>query len=810
MLTDLKYSVRLLKKTPAFTGITLLVIVLGLSLYLASYSLVETFFREPLPFPDGERYVTLKSIDLNTNADNGRNVYDTYFYHRLKATTDSYSLLGAFSNASLVLSDGDYASTYEGSYVEAELFAAFSVDPVLGRSLDQDDQVPGSAPVVVISHGLWQEYYAGNADVVGRVSEINGQAHTIIGVMPESFNFPIQQHLWLPLSLSNSSQPGEGRLLSLVGILGDSIDLSQADAELKDLVDQLGTEFPEIYANRSGLVAPFAAIYSPSNFPMPLIMSAISVVILGLAIVNLSSLLFMRANARQQELAIRSSVGANGWQLANHVLIESFTICLFGFLLSLLVSSLMLSILHTVMVNSVDVTPFWMQSGLDSRGITNGAICALVIWLASGLVVAYKVYRGQPGAILGSANKGADPSSTNKTTSTVVVIEVTLSCFLLILCGVFVNMMARWTNADYGAGTQNLIIGEIDLTHPDYNENATAQLTYIRNLINEVRQISGVSAATITTQPSYALGLPGTYDLDDRDLARNQQLPPQTTYWVDHSYFQTVGLNVLVGREFDEGDTSESENVVIVDETFAQQMWPDQTVIGKRVMSLAGDQQQWLTVVGIVPTVRTVDGVLVAQELPRFYRPIAQQVQSSFFLVARHQPDLDVNSLRTQINRAAGRVDRNIPINEINTLEKTISLRFGATPVFEQIFVEFSLGTLALACIGIYGVIGRSISQRTQEVGIQRALGSTDFRIIFRFMKNGFYFLVAGLVLGAMPAYLLINGSFSNFGFLIDLLDLPVITLLVIIIMAVLVTAACYLPAKRAVAMEPGDALRYE
>ncbi len=808
IITDLKYSLRLLRKTPSFTAITLSIIVLGMSLYITSYSVVQVMTDKPMPFEDGDRYVTLKTQYTINNLDLPFNNYDYYSYNQLLARTDSYTVLGSFTDSRFTLSDNDNSSSYTGSFITPEMIPATKVNPILGRVFTAEDSVSGAPLVALIGYAIWQDYYGGSTDILGKTSMIDGQLHSIIGVMPEGFRFPFNYDLWLPLPSQSSLLPGEGLPLSLMGILKENTSHAAAETELNALMAQLAVEYPENYTNRVELVRPVASMISSDTVALSTMIGVVTIIILALAIINLSSLLFIRSSSRQQELAVRASLGASGWNLAKQILLESLIICVFGLMVSLLLAGIMLRILNSLFLNSMNSPPFWFDLKLDMQALSIGVVCTLIVWLASSMVTAYKTYRNKPFAILNSANKGTMRSGGNAyTTRLIVCAEVIMSCFLLICCGVIIYLVQLVANYDYGIPTDNYVIGELNLAGTDY-ETPQQRLLFIENLDRNLIEIPEVNSSSIVTAPPGINGLPGTYELEDRDVTTNNQLPPQQTIWVKENYFDAVGIRPLSGRVFDSTDTATSEPVVLVSQEFANLLWPDDSAIGQRIKNNIQNQEQWLTIVGVIP--KLLQEPIPFGAPPSIYRPITQDTPNNLFLIVGVDSQTEITNLEQQISTAIADADRNIPVINLRTLNDHIYIAQGAINVIALIFTIFSAGVLILASTGIYGVIARSISLKTCEIGVRRALGSSNFHIISLFVMQGVFFLILGTLIGGGSAYIVVANIASLLNINNAVAVLQSISFVVILALALLVTAASYIPARKAVSLEPGDALRYE
>ncbi len=808
-LHDLKYSLRLLRAAPGFTAITLVVIVLGLSLFMTSYTFGRLLTNKPLPFPNGESFIALKTVDTRSNTDMPF-LHDLFTLDHIRNNTESYALLGGFSSSFYSMNDGESAQQFSGASISVELFASTSTAPLLGRNFDGNDTVPGAVKVGIIGYTPWQEFYGGDPDVIGKTVEINGQSTTIVGVMPEDFHFPSNDNLWLPISQSAAVQPGDGGPHILAGVLKQGSTLLAAEAELNAAMAQLYEEYPEYYSNRYELVLPFVAMADPTRpISAATAIMITTLIVLALSIVNLASLLFIRSSSREHELAVRTSVGSTGWQLSKQVLLESFVICAIGFALSLLVSTVLLYMWGQVMTSRPTPLPFWIVFVLDWNAIAMGLLCTLVVWLVSGLIVAIKASRGLPGEILqGTSTKSSRRKKKAVASSLIVGVEVILSCFLLVFCGFVVRGMMNAIDPDFGIETANYVVGKFSFSGADYT-SPESRLAYIDELTRSISATTGINAAVVTTAPVGIFGIATPYNLQDRDLASSDRLPILTSVWITADYFSAIDIEPLQGRDFDRGDVSDGESVVLINDGFAQQLWPQQSAIGKRILLSEGDQQQAFTVVGVMPT------VLQSSSEPNspttvIYRPVTQGSPDDLYLLASHQGQLSSADLERYIITAASAVNRDIPIREIRSLDSEIDTRSGGIGVILNIFATFSLATLLLAAIGIYGVLARNITLRTGEIGIRRALGSPDAEVISQFLKQGFYFLSVGALVGGGSACLAIVTAASTGIVKNGISFLPLLCVLVAGVMAAVIFLASYIPARRAVGMEPGDALRYE
>lgn len=807
LLQDIRYSLRLLRKTPIHTFTTVFVLVIGLSLYIASYTMADMRTNKAMPFPDGERYVFLNANDPTVEFEQGRNTFDLYTYQRLLDSSENYSVLSAMQFGNATFSDGEnYSRQFTSATLSVDLLRATAVNPILGRMFTVEDSSVDAENAVIVSYNLWQDYYGGNPNVIGSISRINNQAHNIIGVMPEGFNFPRQENLWLPLEPSNSVLPDEGGFVSLAGILAPGISLANTEAELDLLLTQLVADYPDSYSPRTALVTLYARWGSDQALNMGVISLLIACVTLALTTVNLSSLLFMRSSSRKQELAVRASVGAGSWELVKQVLLESFIICAVGFVFSLLLSSMLLNIMESVFFSD----PFWYEFELNAPAVLMGAVVTFFIWIGASATVAYKAKTTQPASMLAEGSKGFGGGGKGSMANAIVIVEVVLSCFLLVLTGVLVSLIDRTTVKDFGANTENTVVASIDLSTLNVGvqeSSEQSQLNYLSGLEAELGSITDISEVAITTAYPGIGGQFGRYQLDENlNSTDEDELEGQNTIWVSENYFDVIDVDVIQGRGFDSGDTSSSNEVVILAEDFASRLWTDESPVGKRIVTTIEKEEISLLVVGIIPAISQENTTMQVFYQPSFYRPLLQGAPQNMYLLAKHLPEASISELAQAVRVAGARVDRNIPIEKFDVWD----VQTGDADTLILMSEAFALATFILASIGVFAVLSRSITQRTHEIGIRRALGSSNLSIFMNYGKQGILFLIAGVMLGCAPAVLAFAYVLIAVFDVTDIAVLPVITLGVTLLMGLIIAASCYVPTRMAIRLEPGEALHYE
>ncbi len=815
IVNDLKYSFRLLRKTPSFTAITLVILVLGLSLYTTAYTVEQILTDKPLPFPKGDRYVALKTAFDNSGNERGLSNHSAYSYRFIEENTGSFESIAAYQQTSFVLSDGDYASTFRGAALEWEFLSDAAVSPVLGRIFNAADSIPGAEKVALISESVWRTYYNQDPNIVGRVSQLNGEPAIIIGVLPQDFQFPIFEQIWTPLNIPESPIPplddtfDISDSISLVAVLNEGVSIASANTDTDAAIKLLADSYPGAFGDRREFISPFVSLNQDSGYNFGKIISFITLVILALAVINLSSLLFVRSRSRQHELAVRSSVGAARFELSIQVLLESFIICTSGFLLSLSLSFAFIEALNYMFINSMGLLPFWFEMTLETDALTVGLLLTFAVWALSSLPIAVHAFKSEPASLLNSSNKGVQGQSKNYISKIVVGSEVVLSFFLLVCCGNTIFLASKITDVEFGIDTQRYMVGSFSLNHPAYRDS-DERYRYTDELLAAIGGIPEIVTAAITTAPPGDTGVLARFSPNDRDVSVNGELPSLRTIWVNEGYFESLGVEITSGREFSAIDTETSTKVIVISESLATSLWPSEPAIGKQIEVTTQEETELLTIVGV--TSRILQASMELNDvLPSMYRPIRQNTPDRYFLMAGFRSSIAPANLERQLRIASGEVDRNIAVDNFRLLEREIKMNQGGIDVISPIFLTFAFSTFILAGIGIYGVIARSIAMQNHEIGVRRAVGSTNSAIVFRYLKQGLAFLSVGVVVGGAAAAFATIGILSVLPSSTSIIEFfPAVLALIFLTMGGLITVACVIPARKAIGIEPGDALRYE
>lgn len=811
LLLDLKYVSRLLVKSPAFALTSLTIIVVGIVLYLCTYSLVYNFNNTPLPYERGDRFVAFQTIySPSGEAHFGEN-FDEFSVHYIRERATQYEELYGYRFLPLTLSDGEFPQQYTGAAIEPSILGMTKVQPTLGRLFTESDAYDGAQPVAIISYDVWQNYYAGNPDVIDQTSRINGQYYNIIGVMPDKFDYPAAQDVWLPYSISAGAVPSRILDLAMIGVLKPNSNVDLASQEASKLMRELAEQYPDIHgASPNAKVVTHSAFFNSSS-ELGTLLNLLNNAVLALVALNLGILLFYRAHSRQRELAIRCAMGANQFNIARQILLESALLCSIGLVVSLGLAAILLFFMGRIITDlfaSDGATIFsWMNFSIDGHALLVAIGITFSLWFLSGVWVAYRTSRLDANTILAAGSKGSGGQSSNWMTRIIVGIEVTASCFILIVSALLFVVIIKLAQVDFGVNTDRVMTASIQLRGVNYSQ-VNERLQFVEELQRDLNNNPNFQASTI------ALGLPGQggelfpYLLEDRDLSGNQGKPFITNIAVTDSYFDTLDISIIEGRSFSSSDNHNSLPVTVIDEILAQQMWPNESALGKRIGLDIEGAITWLTIVGVNQHVIHGEPTAGQENRPVIYRPVSQFTPFWYQIAARYKPGVTEQEAINGIKSAVKRQDGELAVSQTQTLQALLDNVQTTYLFIARVAIFFGLATLVFSIIGVYGLIVRSVIARRQEVGVRLSLGSSAAKILWLFLRQGIFYLGVGVILGGTAAVLASN--LLTLLFTDALSSLPPVFIAVTSIMAAMILLASYLPAKQALALEPGDALRDE
>ncbi|HVU24028.1 MAG TPA: ABC transporter permease [Opitutus sp.] len=797
---DLRYALRQLAKSPGFTAVAVLTLALGIGACTAIFSVVNSVLLRPLPFPDSDRLVVVIETKL-PEVPQFSVAPGNYFDWREHAT--SFEQLAAIRDASYSLTGSGEPVRLEARRVTPNYFSMLRVHPAIGRDFTAAEATAKSN-VAILNHGFWLRQFGGRRDVIGETVQLDGQAFTIIGVLPEHYSPGSTTEIYTPVDYAEDNKNHGGHYVSVIGRLKPGVSVEQARGELALIADGLARQYPSTNTGWSIKLTPL--LEATVGDVRPVLFSLLGAVgfLLLIACANVANLLLVRATARAKEIALRTALGASRLRIVRQLLTESVLLALVGGGFGVLIAQWGMSVL---LAFAPDTLPRAQEIALDGRALGFACVLALVTGIAFGLVPAFQASRINLNETLKDGGRGtSEGGRRQRLRSTLVVAEVAIALVLLIGAGLLFRSFARLQHVDPGFHPEGALA--IDLTLPQKKYGTDPQrAAFVAQATAALAAIPGVQSAGASqivpfTGNDYNL----LYKIPGRP-----PLPPGTIqgtlyYAATPDYFKAMGIPLLRGRFFTAADAAGAPRVAIINEALAKLQFPNQDPIGQHINITNADAE----IVGLVGDVKhyQLDGGARVQA----YEPFAQVPFNFMTLVVRVGDStpgaLSNAALPAAIRTAIYGVDKDQPIASIRPLASLVAESV-ARPRFAMfLFGVFSTVALLLSAIGIYGVMAYSVTQRTNEIGIRMALGAQRRDVLRLVLAQGGRLVGLGVIAGLLGA-LLLTRFISSMLFGVTARD-PVTFAVIATLLATIAAVACLLPALRATRVDPVEALRAE
>jgi putative ABC transport system permease protein len=800
---DLRYGVRVLLKSPSFSVVAVLALALGIGANSAIFSVVNALLIRPLPYGDSAHLVKVNNFESRSNSDSAVSPPGFVDYRDQSHAFESVSATYLGNTAMNFSADGE-PERLTGGRVSANFFTTLNVQPLLGRVFVEEEDQPGKNRVVVLSHGLWSRRFGGDREVVGKDITLNGQSFTVIGVMPAGFQWK-SDDLWRPLALAPESFAPDQRgseYLSVIARLKSDTTIEQAQAEMDTIANNIRENNPTFYAGDQGWGVRVTSLHDEvigSIKPTLLILLGAVGLVLIIACANVANLLLARAAARQKEITIRTALGARRFQLIRQLLTESMLLSLVGGGLGLLLAVWGVDVLVAAGGNSI---PRAQEIGIDARVLGFTLVVSLLTALLFGVIPAIQASKTDLQVALKEGGRGST-ATRHRLRAALVVADVALSLVLLIGAGLLIKSFGRLQDVSPGFQAQGLLTMQVSLPAFKYREANQIRAFYEATL-EGIKAIPGVqSAGAVSDLPLSGSIHSGSFNIEGRPPAPGEDELHADIRSATPAYFETMHIPLLKGRFFTEQDTREARPVAIIDETLAQHYFPGEDPLGKRVEFQQG-KPIWREIVGVVGRVK--HKALDVEFKDKLYSPHAQVSYSTMFLVVRTAND--PLSLVSAVRGSIKAVDRDQPVYKVTAMEQLVADSLGQRRLSVMLFGLFAAVAMVLAAVGLYGVISYSVTQRTNEIGIRMALGAERSDIFKMIIGQGLALTLAGVGLGLAGA-LALTRVMSSLLFDVTPTD-PVTFALVPLLLAGAALAACVVPARRAIRVDPMVALRYE
>ncbi len=803
LFQDLRYALRILARTPGFALLSVLCLALGIGVNSTIFSVVDTVAIRPLPFKDPAALVSVRGTHVSTGVDqSGISWLDLQDF---KGSTRAFADLAAVQDRSMTVTDRDESERFLGSLVSWNLFPMLGVNPVLGRQFRADEDAPGAPRVVLLGHSLWQRRYLGDPAIIGRSITIDGLPHTVVGVMPRTFQFPQLSQLWTPVIPVQHASRRDQRFLNVVARLAPGASLDEARAEL----GRAGTRLAASYLENEGWSAtaiPLREELMPADVRLVVftMMGAVSLVLL-IACANVANLLLARATVRQREMAVRAALGAGRGRIARQLLTESVLLALASVPLGVAVAYVGLQWL-TSSIPPQDAVPYYVDWSMSWRVVIYAAAVSVLTGVLFGLVPAVHVLGPDLQNSLKDGGRGAGAHAVrNRLRNGLVVAEIALSLVLLVGASLFVRSFLELQSADVGINMTPLMTVRFLMGDEQY-KTPEAMARRVEDVVRRVEALPGVAAAFGSNFVPIAGGGGGGKVVADGVPTESGREPEVSYFGVTPHALNTLSLPLLAGRDFTEIEGASRSGVAIVNTDFARRLWPGQSdTIGRRFRLLDDPANQWITVIGLVPNFSPYDVGDDPQPsalLPYAYMPTRNTGLT--IKVAGGAPASITGAVRAEIRRA----DPLLPIFNERTGEEILQTSFWDSRLFGYMFSLFGGIALLLASIGVYGVLSYAVAQRTQEIGVRMALGASRENVLRLVLGQGAKLAGLGILVGLAAAALvtrLVESLLYNVS-TTDALSFVATTFF----LAFVALLASYIPARRATTVDPLVALRTE
>jgi putative ABC transport system permease protein len=808
-LLDLRYAARVLLKSPGFTVVAVLALALGIGANSAIFSVVNSVLLRPLPYKDPDRLVIawesnpqLLDDYLKTHNEAApANFYDW------QAQSHVFENLAAFRWRDFNLTDGDNPEQVTGSAVTPNMFATLGVSPLIGRDFLPEEGEPGKDAEVILSYGLWQRRFGADPKVVNRQIGVNGQAYTVVGVMPRDFEFPrAQAEMWTPFAPTDQVKASRtSHFLYTRARLKPGVSIEQAQAEMDTIAARLRQQYPDSNSQRGVRIASLPSESVAQIRPALLILLAAVGFVLLIACANVANLMLARATARQKEIAIRTALGAGRWRIIRQLLTESVLISFVGGAFGLLLARWGVDLLLAGTPRQFMLgIPGWNKIGLDYRVLAFTLVVSLATGVVFGLFPAWQASKSDINETLKEGGRSSGATVLGGIyRSVLIVFQMTLAVMLLVGAGLMIRSIMRLMDVSPGFDPQNLVTLQLSLPRSQYAKSQQVTNFY-SELTRRVAGLPGVeSVASIDMMPMGGSGGTTAFMVEGKPAPPKGQYPEANARTASPGYFKTMHIPVLEGREFDEHDTPDSPLVVIINETFARKYWPGEDAIGKRLLD-PENRFPPVQVVGVVGDIKHWGLDDKAEEY--LYTSSTQTPNNSMFVVVRTATD--PAGMTASVRNEVRALDKQLPVYDVKPMSQRIIESTASRRLVMLLLGVFAAVALVLASVGIYGVMAYSVTQRTHEIGIRMALGASRGRILAMVVRQGMLLALAGVALGLILSFA-VTRFMASLLFGVGAND-PATLVAVSLTLALIALLACLIPARRAMRVDPMVALRYE
>jgi putative ABC transport system permease protein len=797
---DLRYGARTLVKRPGFTSAAVLTLALGIGANTAIFTVVEAVLLRPLPYPDADRLVRVRGLDLGTCQPGNLSPMD---FLDLEDRARTFDGLAAYNNyaAATLTGEGD-AERVAGTRVTARFFSILGVAPRMGRDFRRDDDVPGASPVVMLSDGFWRRRFGGDPSIVGRTIQLSSVAYEVVGVLPSGFEHPFpdearQPDVYVTFRIDRKDNARSGHFLQAIGRLHAGVSLAAAEADLVAVAADLERTYPNSNTGRSVSIQPMLDSMVGSARPALLVLVGTVAFVLLIACANLANLLLARSTSRQKEIAVRQALGATRRQLVGQFLAESVVLAMAGGAVGLLFAQW---ITRTILALGAARIPRGDAIHLDPGVLAFTVALSLLTGLLFGVGPAVYATRVDRGGALKEGGRTGEGRMHRRAQHALIVSETALALVLLVGAGLLVKSLWRLASVDPGFRADHVLTLQTSLPTARYPEGD--EIPFYQRLEERVRALPGVREVGAVN----ILPLGGNYSCDSFDIDGRRPFPPGHEPCAENrsitpGYFAAMGIPLLRGRTFTGRDVEGAGPVVIINERMASTLWPGKNPVGSRLVRGGVTRE----IIGVVGGVKHFG--LDRDVTPEMYTPHAQQPSyHTMTLVVR--ASTDPASLMPSIRAVVSTMDRDVPISSVATMDQIVAVST-TEPRFRAMLVgAFAALALVLSVVGVAGVISYTVGRRMHEIGVRVALGATGRQVVGLLLAQGMWPAAMGIAIG-LAGSLALTRVLSGLLYGVAATDVGTFAFAAAVLASASL-AATYLPARRAMTVDPVIALRAE
>ena len=801
---DLRHTVRQFARSPGFLLTVVLILGLGIGANTAIFSVVHAALLRALPYRNADRLVSVWEYNLqqrHINTVSGANLADW------QAQGPVFDDLAYSWDEQYTLTGGGPPESLFAYQLSSNFFDVLGASALSGRTFLPDQGQPGRDHVAVLSYRLWQRRFAGDPKVLNRPITLNGQAYTVVGIMPPGFAHPSAiTDLWTPLALGPEAwSDRRNHMLRVVGRLRPGVGVSQAQVRMSSLAARLAALYPQTNAGMSVQLVPLRDSYTGDLRTTLWVLQAAVLLLLLIACANVANLLLARAVAREREVAVRTALGASRSRLFQQFLVEGLTLSACGAVLGFLLAWAGVRFLPALLPQNL----FLLNAGavtLDGPVLAFSLVLTALSGAVFGAVPAWRIvaYRDRGLATTAGGRGHTGGLGRSRLRGALVVSEVALSVLLLVSAGLLMRSFEKLASRSLGLRPDHVLTARLVLPPNKYKDGPAVD-TFSRQVIERLEASPGVLAAgAVNTLPltgQYALR---SFAIGGRPAPLPGQQSPAAFQLVTPRYFEAMGIPLRRGRRFSDGDRPGAPGVAIVSESFARRYWPNEDAIGKRVQIADAGTPEWREVVGVVGDTRQLG--LETDPVPTVYRPFAQAYWPFLSFAARSSGD--PAALASTLRQAIWQLDKDEPVTAVQTMDQVAAGSVAMRRLSTGLIAVFSAVALLLAALGIFGVVNYGVRQRTNEIGVRMALGASVAGVLRMVVGHGLMLAVAGVVLGLLGAW---GATRFLVSMLVEVRPMDPLTVVsAALVLLAIALAACLGPARRAATIDPAAALRHE